>query len=114
MQLGSNAPRARFSRRFSLHHLARHQVTTNLKGGRRDDDNDDWTSATWFASAAAHIATAAIHAVATLEALCGDRDPWVRLKAASKIVDTAIQYNQEALISDRLAALEERARALIR
>ena len=62
--------------------------------------------------AAAHIANAATSAVAALEALLADRDPWVRLRAAAKILDTAIDYNQEALITDRIAALEERANEL--
>ena len=60
--------------------------------------------------AAAHIATAAAEAVATLEALLADRDAWVRLKAASKLLDAAVEYNQEALVVERVAALEERTR----
>lgn len=67
-----------------------------------------------MAGIAAHIATAATAAVATLEALLASRDEWVRLKAAATILYTTIEYNQEALITERVAALEERARALTR
>jgi len=69
----------------------------------------DLDAAAWRTSL---IANAATSAVAALEALLASRDEWVRLKAAAKILETAIEYNQEALITDKIAALEERANEL--
>jgi molybdenum-dependent DNA-binding transcriptional regulator ModE len=59
---------------------------------------------------AASISTASISATATLEALLASRDEWVRLKAAGKILDVALAFQEQAQIAERIAVLEERAR----
>jgi hypothetical protein len=56
---------------------------------------------------ASSLAQAAVIAVATLEAQCADRDPWLRQKAATILLDFDAK-RQEREIEERLCALEER------
>jgi hypothetical protein len=62
--------------------------------------------------ASASLETAVGSAVATLEALMADRDPWVRLRAASAILSAAVQLKDIQVLEERLMSLEEQAREL--
>ncbi len=61
---------------------------------------------------AASLSDAATSAVAALKILLASRDEWVQLRAASAILDVAIKYRETLDLSERLVALEERAREL--
>jgi hypothetical protein len=62
--------------------------------------------------ASASLETAVGSAVATLEALLANRDPWVRLRAASALLNAAVQLRDIQVLEERLMSLEERAREL--
>lgn len=53
------------------------------------------------------LAQAASTAIATLEAQCAERDPWLRQKAAAILLDFDAK-RQDREIEERLCALEER------
>jgi hypothetical protein len=61
---------------------------------------------------AASLGDASTSAVATLKALLADRDPWVRLRSSQAILDVTIKYRETLELTERLAALEERAREI--
>ncbi len=70
---------------------------------KRSEKLAGWTSPPSGSS----LAQAAATAVATLEAQCADRDPWLRQKAATILLDFDAK-RQEREIEERLCALEER------
>jgi hypothetical protein len=61
---------------------------------------------------AASLGDASTSAVATLKALLADRDPWVRLRSSQAILDVTIKYRETLELTERLGALEERAREI--
>lgn len=61
---------------------------------------------------AASLGDAATAAVSTLKKLLVSKDEYVRLKAANSLLDVSIRYRETLEVSERLAALEERAREL--
>lgn len=61
---------------------------------------------------AASLGDAATSAVATLKALLADRDPWVRLRSATVLLDVSVKYREALELSERVGALEERAREI--
>lgn len=64
------------------------------------------------AQVSASLVDATTSAVGTLKTLLGDRDHWIRLKAANSIMDMSLRY-REAEQDSRIAVLEERARDLL-
>lgn len=61
---------------------------------------------------AASLSDAATSAVFTLKKLLASRDEWVQLRSASAILDVAVRYRETLELSERVAELEERARAV--
>jgi molybdenum-dependent DNA-binding transcriptional regulator ModE len=60
----------------------------------------------------ASLATLATKAIATLEPLMNDGEPWMRQKTALAVVELSIRYREAALLDERISALEERAREI--
>jgi hypothetical protein len=64
-------------------------------------------------STAASLATLATKAVATLEPLLNDGEPWMRQKTALAVIDLSIRYRETLEFDERIALLEEHARDLV-
>jgi hypothetical protein len=60
----------------------------------------------------ASLATLAVKALGTLEPLMNDGEPWLRQKTALAVIDLSIRYREAALLDERVAMLEERAREI--